>query len=107
MLTKNIFSTPLRFPKNKRFVRSKNANPNIMIHTIVLCVKFLLKDNMKLLTIYFSSSLTIFIKTEYKAVIEAPIVIIGIQKSKNKKFKITKSTDLDKNFNNGPSKLNN
>jgi len=45
-------------------------------------------------------------KTVYKAVNEAPMVKIGTQKSTNKKFKMTKSTALDKNLNNGLFKLN-
>jgi hypothetical protein len=104
--TKNSLGTPLRLPKSKKFARSKNPAANIMNQTIVLWIKFFLKDKMKLLTTYLSSSLTIFINTEYKAVIEAPIVMIGIQKSKNIKFKITRSIALDKNPNNRPSKLN-
>ena len=106
MLTKKSFGTPLRLPKRRKFARRINPAANKMNQIIVLWVKFFLKDNMKLLTTYLSSSLTIFIKTEYKAVIEAPMVMIGIQKSKNIKFKITRSIALDKNPNNRPSKLN-
>lgn len=104
ILIKNILGTPLTFPKSMIFVRNKIPTANIMNQTIVLWEKFFLKDVIKLLTIFFSSPFTIFIKIEYKAVIEAPMVTIGIQKNKNKKFNMTISTALDKNLNNGPSK---
>jgi len=106
-LERNILGIPLRFPMRLISTISNNPDANIMDHTAVPEVKFFLKYITKLLTISFSSSLTIFIMTEYRAIADEPIVIIGMQKIKNKKFKIIISTTFDKNLNNGPSKLNN
>lgn len=66
----------------------------ILNHIIVDLLKFSLND-LKNVFIKFPSSLSINFKlTEYKAVVVAPIVIIGILQNIHKIFKINKSAIL-------------
>ena len=69
-------------------------NDRIINHIIVAFLKFSLND-LKNVFIKLPSSLLISLKlTQYKAVVVAPIVIIGILQNIHKIFKINKSATL-------------